>query len=80
MKDLMLIHSSFSNGFCIEVMKTVHYLCNRLSIINENHGKIILEEVWTEKDQNLSEPNPYSKIWEPSSNYYTSTEVNKVRL
>lgn len=52
-KDSMLIDSGFSNGFWVEAMETANYLQNKLPTRSQNHGKMIPEEAWTGKQQNI---------------------------
>ena len=53
MKDSMLIDSGLLDGFWAEAMETANYLQNRFPTKSRNHGEIILEEAWTDKQQNL---------------------------
>ena len=52
-KDSMLIDSGLPNGFWAEAMETANYLRNRLPTRSKNHGKMIPEEAWTGRQQDL---------------------------
>lgn len=49
----MLIDSRLLHRFWVEVIETANYLQNRIPTRSQNHGKIISEEAWTNKQQNL---------------------------
>lgn len=53
MENLILINNKLSNRFWVETIETTNYLQNRFLIKNQNHSKIISEEAWTDKQQNL---------------------------
>lgn len=53
-KDSLLIDSSLPNDFWAETMETSNYLRNKLPTRSRSHGKLILEEAWTNWRQNLS--------------------------
>ena len=53
MKDSMLIDSGLLNGFWAETMETANYLQNRLPTRSKNHGKMIPEEAWIGRRQDL---------------------------
>lgn len=53
MKDSMLIDSGLPNNIWAEAMETANYLRNRLPTKSKNYGKMIPEELWTERRQSL---------------------------
>lgn len=53
MKDSLLIDSGLPNDFWAETVGTANYLRNRLSTRSKNHGKMIPEESWTGRRQDL---------------------------
>lgn len=53
MKDLMMINSGLPNNFWMKVIETANYFQNRLPTKSRNHRKVIPEEFWTRKWQNL---------------------------
>lgn len=54
MKDSLLIDSGLPNDFWAKVIETSNYLQNRLPTRSQGYGKLVPEEVWTNRRQSLT--------------------------